>query len=757
MASAASTTFSPTTFSDVPGHDESQLTSPVIERLSGGLPKKSFVSSPIESALTMSPEARLKRKSDSYTSQKHPKGLPTPPLSQKFPVSARSAPGSVHTNGNKIAEDFDEDSLQRHREFLARESSAKTDAERLHIFMDYMVAESVLRQKRYATAIQKDGIDLVALKSRLFDETDPAVQTPVPSQSTVNTPATGVSSLFTDEGLSRAENGWNKDYKPALSPIASMSHDEASSRGRTSSRWWESQGGSQADGTGQQKAHRSKRESKYMGLSAALMGSSIDERETPTTLDFAADLHDEEYPNEKANPERFGIYDEGEQPPYSGGKRPNSALLDISRFITLPPPYPRHYPAVNNCHPDLANYRLTVRSLSDLSEVKNRKARHLLQAEALRKEHKQKTAEARQQFKTSIQTQVMEGTITYAEAAEAEEALRQDEFQAEKEMLQGDFDTLQDVVIKPLHDLLSDRLVQLSSNIGELTEKLRAEAAHASRDRPQQEGDDTPELLEYLTQLKWLFETREQTHKEVFDLLTERNEKYKEIVLLPYRQANNSEKVRDTESFFSQDRIDRHKAHCVEALIRHKEFHETIEEHVTMGVQLQSSAFWDIAPSLLEVLQKMPDNIDELKHIAIPENEYLENPSYFRFPQQYLYTLLDHAEKSTYQFIEGQVNLHCLLHEVKSSLLLSQCREMECKSNTAAILQSPKTGTSPNTAQYRSKEEALLTNELKQKVGITDQQWLEGLGSKLQDMRERVKKYLEEQGVWEEMMEHAEE
>ena len=180
--------------------------------------------------------------------------------------------------------------------------------------------------------------------------------------------------------------------------------------------------------------------------------------------------------------------------------------------------------------------------------------------------------------------------------------------------------------------MLNDRLVQLSSHIGGLTEKLQMDAQHENPDRPQQEGDDTPELLEYLTQLKWLFETREQTHKELFDLLTERNEKYKAIVMLPYRQANNSDKVRGTEAFFLQDRVDRQKAYCAEALARHKDFFSTVEDHVSLGVQLQSSAFWDIAPSLMEILQTMPEEVPRLDRIAIPETEYLEKPVILPLP-----------------------------------------------------------------------------------------------------------------------------
>ncbi len=760
MTSAASTTRSPTDFSDVTGPNDSQMTSPVLERSLGSFRNKGVVTSPYHEVgmSPMSPVRRSSRHSFGDVSQGQTKALPTPPLSHKAPVSARSVPASITTTFPNMHVDSDDDfiteSLQRHRSFLAREGAATSDGEKMQLFADYLVAESVLRQKRYSAAISDGDVSLDGIRKRLFDESDSAARTPFQPLRPLNTPGTSASSNFYEDAPPRGENGWYKEYKPALSPIASMSNDGISTRGRTSSRWWESQGGSQTDGAGGPKIRRSKRESKYMGLSTTRLSSAIEEGDTPTYFDHPFQADNDQYPNEKGNPETFGMYDDDEPQLRGNSAYMDPDLLDVSRFITLPPPYPRHYPAVNNSHPNLANYRLTVRGLSDMNEIKARKSRHSISLEALRNEHKQKLTTVRQEFKTNVQAQIQDGTITYAEAAEAEEALRQEEFQAEKETLQAEFDTLQDVVIKPLHEMLNDRLVQLSSHIGELTEKLQVDAQHENPDRPQQEGDDTPELLEYLTQLKWLFETREQTHKELFDLLTERNEKYKAIVVLPYRQANNPDKVRGTEAFFAQDRVERQKTYCAEALARHRDFFNVVEDHVSLGVQLQSSAFWDIAPSLMEVLQTMPEEVSSLNRIAIPETEYLENPSYYRFPQQYLYTLLDHAEKSTYQFIESQINLHCLLHEVKSSLVLAQCREMEVKSNS---LPSPKKATTSSTALYRSKEEAMLTAELKQKVSIIEQQWLEALGSQLQEARDRVKVFLEEQGGWEEMVEHAEE
>ena len=61
--------------------------------------------------------------------------------------------------------------LHRHRDFLAKESQAANDEERLQIFADYIIGESVLRRRRYSGARQ---VDLLRIRQRLFDENDPA-------------------------------------------------------------------------------------------------------------------------------------------------------------------------------------------------------------------------------------------------------------------------------------------------------------------------------------------------------------------------------------------------------------------------------------------------------------------------------------------------------------------------------------------------------------------------------------------------------
>ena len=698
--------------------------------------RSGHIPSPLQMTQMSSPPSPITRMQKLQTrSLQHSqgKGLPTPPLSQKAPASAHS----MLPSSNASLPDFDRDagdtlaatSLKRHQAFLEREAQAATGEERLQVFADYLVTESVLRMRHYSGVRQ---VDILRIRQRLFDEDDPAFAKSVLQ---ANKDAHGTDSK------GRSDPMWWKDYQPALSPIASMGNDEMSSRGRASSRWWESQtGGSQGE-TGPMR--RSKRESKYMGLSTSLINSMIEENSTPTFPDSAGILSADEYPVEKADPDSFGFYNEEEQPSvHVDADRRSPRLLDISRFITLPPPYPRHYPAVNNCHPQLTDCRLAVRSLSDLSEIDSRKSRQQIGTEALRNEHGQRIANGRAAFKSNIQSQIARGTITYADAAEAETVLLAEEHKIEKDTLQAEFDLLQDVVIGPLHNMLNDRLVQLNVLISGFRDKIDSDAIRSNPDRVQQEGDDTPELLEYLTLLKWLFETRETVQKEIFELLTMRNNKYKEIVLLPYRQAGNGEKVRETELFFAHDNQDRQKVVCDDSIQRYETLYRVIEDNVRHGIEVQSSAFWDIAPNLLELIQKLSElgEVDRWNQLQISESEYLENPSYYRFPQQYLYTLLEHAEKSTYQFIEGQINLHCLLHEVKSGKLLVECRKAEVAGEDVA-----------GWDEYRRKQEATHTGELKQTVAMIEEQWAEALGNTLQGTRERVKKWLEDHDGWEEI------
>ena len=77
-----------------------------------------------------------------------------------------------------------------------------------------------------------------------------------------------------------------------------------------------------------------------------------------------------EYPREKvpgmdgAGGSQAGGTGRASSPPI-----PEAQKLDIQRLATLPPPYPRRYPAVNNNYPNLADVRAVICSLYKLSDI----------------------------------------------------------------------------------------------------------------------------------------------------------------------------------------------------------------------------------------------------------------------------------------------------------------------------------------------------------------------------------------------------
>jgi hypothetical protein len=729
--------------------------SPMIHSLtSPGIPPKALPTPPLQPSkiytVTKSGQASGSRdRSISHLLQVQNDAVPRP-----APLSPRRIPTDVAVQSRSDQDIFLQESMKRHQIFLEKERVAASDEDRLRVFADYILAESRLRRRRYSQAWTSGNFDVRPVRERLFEQSPHMPRRSSGLQeSTIASPADPASPVVASE--SRSEAPWWSIYQPRLSPIASMSNnDEMSSRGRTPSRWWESRSGS--DGATRH-VERSKRETKYMGLPRELreamqLGLSQD---GSVHGDLSGQPSATEYPAEKASPEKFGVYDHEQfspvnaQPTVPASQPAAPRKLDVSRLVTLPPPYPRHYPAVNNSHPDLVSYRTIVRSVSDFQEVTARKKRYRVNMEALQKDTEQKILDNRFTFRSNIRAQIEDGSISFAEAAEAEEALKLDEHELEKQRAQAEFDSFQDVVLNPLHELLNGRISQANSYLDELSTQITVDGQSLNPNQTQEEGDEQPELLERLTQLKWLFEARENNHREVFALLSERNEKFKAIVMLPYRQANNQVKLRDTEAFFAGDNHERRVAFESEALTRHQNFLEIVDANVGRGVELQLSAFWDIAPDLLEVLQSIPDDLRTFEGIEVPEAELAENPSYHRFPLQYLYSLVSHAERSTYQFIESQTNLLCLLHEAKTGVMAAEFKLREMQNDAGADRLA--SNAEAETAPAKSEREKALTLELKERVSTIEEQWVEALGSHLESTKQRIKTCLIEDGGWDDV------
>ncbi len=200
--------------------------------------------------------------------------------------------------------------------------------------------------------------------------------------------------------------------------------------------------------------------------------------------------------------------------------------------------------------------------------------------------------------------------MSYAEAAAIEADTQASENAKAKELEKQDFDRFQNAVVMPLNELLTGRIAQATSLFDELRSRLFVETQAPNPNMPQEEGDEQPELLEKLTLLKWIFEAREMLHREIYDLLSDRNNRYKEMVMTPYRLSGNEEKLRTAEAFFVDDATKRRTAFATELLQRTCEFRGVVEENVVRGVDMQLNAVWDLAPPLKRLLDKISASVD---------------------------------------------------------------------------------------------------------------------------------------------------
>ncbi|KYK55078.1 hypothetical protein DCS_07039 [Drechmeria coniospora] len=723
-----------------------------------------------------------------------PKALPTPPPRPRSESSSRrnnsfrpplpdTPPVFRRLAVSQSADQFEAATLERVQTFTAMEAAASTDADRVRLFADFIVNESRIRRERYSSAIGEMGSEILDLTRDLFrpvegsrreSATSQEEWTPASTDPTTSRRDSAGSVMRTDElshsaptsskapasskiptspsgGPSITAN-WSTNYMPSLSPILSMSvsdrHENGSSRGRPPSRWWELD----SLGDGPRVLGRSKRESKYMGVpkdqwveEEPIRGEASDNGSTSA------------YP-----PEKTGWLDQGEASskpqgfPLSDAPSSSSVLepLDVSRLITMPPPYPRHHPAENNNHPELTTIRCSVRMLGDLTQA-NKSNESFANASAERREKFSKAAsERRQHLRANLQKEIGAGNLNYSDAAVIESDSEQQERDRKKELEKTEYERFQNEVVIPLNDLLTRRITLATSLFDDLSHHL-FDNGEIDADMPQEEGDDRPELLEKLTLLKWIFETRETLHRTIYDILSDRNSRYCDVVVTPYRLSSNAEKLKSAEAFFAEDAARREQAFAMEILGRATLFRSVMEEAVERGVAMQLSAFWDIAPPLRDLLDSIPSDFDNFG-VQIPPSEYEENPSYQHHPLQYLYGLLQHMEKSTYRFIESHTNLLCLLHEVKEATVNAEARVLATKREDSDGTILDDEYCEERVRMMRQSETKRLTADLKEKVRAVQDQWNSALANRIRTSKELTRAWLLQTGGWDESLEESE-
>jgi len=557
------------------------------------------------------------------------------PLSPARPASSASMKASTRLDA------FALQAMERYRNFIEKEATAASDEDRLELFANFIVHESRLRRDRYMSAYRNMAEDIVDLTRDMwrsytrtgkravtpstsissFDPTIPSwasdgqpgsAQGAIPSSASSlgdYTPATDFGSVGDHAEISeRSESRqWAETFKPSLSPIQSVaqstSQDEDSSRGRAPSRWWEqSNSGSGSIGK-PDRIEKSRRETKYMGIRASQLRDTEPSPGFSTTPGASTQTFAQsggEYPPEKigwhevttdfdtpmATPAHPAVTRERKT------STPGIGPLDVSRLVTLPPPYPRHHPAVNNSHPLLGELRSEHRQLMDRTEIQRIKDEYLDQDFAIQQQQKQEAKERRANLRLSIQAKVADGTVSFAEAAHAEADFDTEESERGKASARANFDLFETRVAQPLNTIVTEKIESATASIGQLRAELSWGAQSSDPNQAQEEGDEQPERLEKLTLLKWLFEAREQLHKEMFDLHAARSEKYSEVILTPYRIQKAQAKIDEATIFFTKDSRDRQQAFVKHSLVRFEDLQQVMEKNVSRGVEDQLSAFW---------------------------------------------------------------------------------------------------------------------------------------------------------------------
>lgn len=700
------------------------------------------------------------------------------------------------TSSSSELSNFAQSSLDRYRVFIGQELAAQNDQERLELFASFMVQDSRLRRGLYSEAFNTMAGDIMELtrdmwrplsastepnaiqpKSRnvspesanIVIDLDGSFHTSIASTAEL-TPATDTESLAdeSEDGADRRPvNPWGDKFKPCLSPIPSMAvstvPDEESSRGRSASRWWEeSVDGS--FGNGGRRLERTRQESKYMSLHPqelfiAAQPSPNQSTPTPGTSKQTFQYGPDEYPQEKIGwHEEDGLYTPSNPPSATllsprnkapVGRLPGRSALDVTRLVTLPPPYPRHYPAVNNSHPALHTLRANHRAVADLSSIRELIQSHETTEISRRQQWRISAGERLRYFRSQTQASISSGKISYNDATQAELTYRQSEAANVLRQAETQCQDFRQRIHEPVYRMLAEHSRSCDDCIDQLTKALDAEAGCNQNLLAQTEGDERPELVEQLTLLKWLFESREHIHKERFDINTALLARESAAVLTNYRQNANEAQLRQAEQHFESERQRRQLRYAQETEARFDHLRKTVERHISRGVEIQLSAFWDIAPGLVEVVHKVPTNLHGFD-IVVPHNELAENMSYHEFPLQYMYTILVHAKKSAYQFIEAQTNLLCLLHEVHTATEVATLRLREIERSAA--------GESVGKVQaemtlFKQQKEQELTEDLQGKVHEVEGQWREALGASIEECIERVRIWLEHTGGWEESLE----
>lgn len=682
--------------------------------------------------------------------------LPTPPPQQSSPISpdemalqdrymnlhgegsSRVGP-SKRTTGKEPEEpeDFMHQTRRRYRDMLRAEGTAFEDADKLRIFLQFIEKEARLRQSMYITANLEDQTRLCNLLVALSPEEHKNL---TPISPTRQRAGDDGDVDMEDPTPARPESQWwGQNLTAASFPSAMMAYeqrgaDEESSRGRASSRWWETSNDERSCSISENMAIRSDDDSVY-GSAYPRRSRKFNKTPRQSLKEIAERVNTPkssagQNPNDPASymnlaaypPDRKGYSRSRSRAPSHSRPRTRKrnaikTSLDIAPLLTLLPSWPKEYPAINNCHPRLDVFRNLVRTLNDLTQLNALKVRFAEKAELNKDSFATESQRRRVSQAERIQGLYSRGDLHYDEMERLNLDFEREESKIQHEAEEEEFKAFDAEVVTPTHRDLHERVSAASAAYADLLTLIKARNPMAS------DADQQPEMLEYLTALKWIFDVREALHKSIFDLLAERNERYKSLILGPLRHLRDQSRFQSTDTFFQQDAATRlaefHKA----KITRHEQFMDLVEQQVTLGVEEARSKFWEIAPLVMECLEKIPDDLENVVPIVPPE-ESVEHPEWVKQPMRYLERKIAEAEGAMKALgLEEGEGLLCLLHGVKTGLARAKA--------------------GAGSGSDGGSEERRLTEDLKEKVGMIEEEWREGLGRILERVREDVEREME--------------
>lgn len=350
---------------------------------------------------------------------------------------------------------------RRYRDMLEAEDAALGDADKLRYFLIFLTKECETRMQMYPETVNTpDHHKLARITAILTGAPEPSSSlTPVSPKNDVD-----VESSEDDENHPR--HWWGNPRNSLERKI----QDEESSRGRTSSRWWESSVDTESHavrsdgmddgyshGHGRRRKHRDKAPRASLKEIAESMSTP---RTTGNPMNAASYMGSAAYPPDRKAHSRSRSRSTA---PYSRtlSRRPVKTNLDIAPLLTLLPVYPREYPAVNNAHPTLEVFRNLVRTLNQVDVLKQLQDTFL----AWQEQHKQSANEDATRRRNTQAERIATlyaappgRTVDYHAVEQLNVAFEANELQFRTEFLREEFDHFSKTVVETAHRDLHNRI-----------------------------------------------------------------------------------------------------------------------------------------------------------------------------------------------------------------------------------------------------------------------------------------------------------